>query len=144
MKTILTLVLTISIAITSCAQETSRPAIFDISSCQIAFRPSLTHIDLESFVKEFNSECRNPLEVDLVLKTDQINFRKLPTYYEPSEEIIPSIQNYFQVPTFQFGNYNEFENTFRLKNLAFYEANRSSILSSGYETFISTERNFGN
>jgi hypothetical protein len=144
MKIVLTLALVICTFTVVKAQENTVPTIFNIDSCQIAFKPSITHADLEIFVKEFNSDCRNPLEVDLVLKTDQINFKKLPAYYEPSKEIIPSIQNYFYVPTFQFGNYNEFENTYRLKNLAFYEANRSSILSAGYETFISTERKFGN
>jgi hypothetical protein len=144
MKTVLTLVFAICASILVQAQQMQTPAIFDLNSCQINFEPSFTTADLEAFVKEFNNDCMNPLQVDLVLKSDQIDFRRLPVHFEPTTDILPSLQNYFQVPNFQFGNYNEFESGYRLSNLAFYEANRSSILSSGYETFISTDRRFGN
>lgn len=126
------------------AQDNELPAILNSSSCEINFTPSITTTDLELFVKQYNATCANPLEVDLILKTDQVNFRRLPSVYDPSQDVIPSQHNYYQSPSLQIGNYSDFQGRFQWSNLAFYEANRSSIMSSGYETFISTERNFGN
>lgn len=127
------------------AQEDYAPTVLNSFSCEINFTPSITTADLELFVKKYNATCANPLEVDLVVKADQINFKRLPSVYDPATDIIPSVQQHYGVPDIILGgNGNIFGQRFRMDNLAFYEANRGTILTSGYELFTSSERVFGN
>jgi hypothetical protein len=127
------------------AQQNNVPSVLDNFSCEINFTPSITTTDLEYFVKQYNATCANPLEVDLVVKADRINFRRLPSVYNPATDIIPSVQQHYGVPDVVLGgDGNIFGQRFRMDNLAFYEANRGTILTSGYELFTSSERVFGN
>lgn len=108
-----------------------------LSECRINFQPSTTTLDLEQLTRQFLSNCSTTFEVDKVVETkkfDQNLLKYNPLAY--SFDFRPTIQNVFDVPTFQLGIYNEFEQQFRFANPAFYEANNNTILSSGYQTFI--------
>ena len=100
----------------------------------LKFKPSLNASDLEQFVREFNKK-QNIFELDTAIKTQHIDFSG--SNYVIDQDILrPSIQNVFQSPKFQLGNYNNLEGAYRFKNPAFYEANRSSIMSFGVQDFV--------
>ncbi|AGC75518.1 hypothetical protein LX97_00214 [Nonlabens dokdonensis] len=103
------------------------------STCKINFEPTTTVADLELFAKCFVYQSPE-VAAQSTIKNDQINFRKLPLLITNGE--FPTVQNSFRQPLILFGEYEpEFVNT-RTNNLAFFEANRNSVLSAGYSVFL--------
>lgn len=128
---------------TGFAQIDKTPSFYLVDSCKVNFTPSVSEADLESLVREFNQHCVGTFQLDQAINIENINFKRLPEVYDPQSDIIPSIEQHYGVPAFQIGGYySQFGGRFKLSNLAFYEANRNSILSSGYESFPSFDRNF--
>ena len=104
------------------------------TSCEINFEPTTTDADLELFAKCFVYKSPE-VAAQSTIKSDQINFNKLPLLITNGE--FPTVQNSFRQPLVLFGEYEpEFINT-RTNNLAFFEANRNSVISAGYVIYPS-------
>ncbi|MGB5981880.1 MAG: hypothetical protein WBG46_07015 [Nonlabens sp.] len=104
-------------------------------ACKIFFEPSITSFHLEDFARQYNAECADVFEVDKAIDLRQVDLSKPPLNPE-TFTFRPTIQNLFDSPSFQLGEYDNFAGRFKFSNPAFYEANKSSILSSGYQDFI--------
>jgi type III secretory pathway component EscR len=102
------------------------------ASCEINFIPSTTIADLELFAKCF---VYTSIEVTAqsTLQNDQINFRNLPLI--PSDHQFPTMQNTYRQEILALGEYDNFFANAKTNNLAFFEANRNSILSAGHVNF---------
>jgi hypothetical protein len=102
------------------------------ASCEINFIPTTTIVNLELFAKCF---VYTSIEATAqsTLQDDQINFRKLPLI--PSDHQFPTMQNTYRHEIFALGEYDNFFANAKTNNLAFFEANRNSILSFGHVNF---------
>ncbi len=131
----ITLVLLASIG--AYAQVVKNTSAEEFLSCKINFEPTVSILDIEHFTRQFLTNCATDFEVDKAIQPellDQNLMRYNPNYY--AFEFRPSIQDIFDAPTFQLGPYDNFEQQFRFSNPAFYEANKNTVLSSGYQDFI--------
>ncbi|MDP5077931.1 MAG: hypothetical protein NWQ19_07545 [Nonlabens sp.] len=63
------------------------------------------------------------------VQASSIPYKRLPLRYDAREDILPSIRNYYGQPDIDFNSGNQFESMYRVTNLAFYEANRNSVMS---------------
>ena len=137
MRKVICLLLVFVSGTISIAQNLQTTTTDFLSECRINFQPSTTTLDLEQLTRQFLSNCSTNFEVDKVVETSKFD-QKLLKYNSQvyAFDFRPTIQNVFDVPTFQLGIYNEFEQKFRFSNPAFYEANNNTVLSSGYQSFI--------
>ncbi|QJP33151.1 hypothetical protein F0365_01355 [Nonlabens sp. Ci31] len=98
------------------------------ASCEINFKPSTTVADLESFAKCF--VYRSPtVTAQSTLQNNQINFSKLPLLLTNQE--FPTMQNTYRQSFLVFGEYDNFFANAKTNNLAFFEANRNTVMSAG-------------
>lgn len=108
-----------------------KAASIDIS-CEINFVPTTSIADLESFAKCFVNKSAE-LMAQTTLQTSKINFKELPLLLTNQE--FPTLQNTYRTPFLVFGEYDEFFANAKTNNLAFFEANRNSVLSAGNVNF---------
>lgn len=110
-------------------QLENQTAFLNKDACLIEFKASPLNIDLEQFVR-----CYKP-QVPVIaaqnsLQINQINFRKLPLLV-PSQEF-PTMQNSYRESFLRLGEYdNSFANA-KTNNLAFFEANRNTVMGSAF------------
>ncbi|WP_405369676.1 hypothetical protein [Nonlabens sp. Asnod2-A12] len=103
-------------------------------SCDINFKSSITTSDLELFAKCFTQETIT-FTTQSKLQTDKIDFSNPANLYYLSLEKPLNTQEVYNKPFFVLGDYNRFGVAFKNNNLAFFEANRNSILSAGYTDY---------
>ncbi len=103
------------------------------ATCDINFEPTISVADLELFAKCFVYKSPE-VTAQSTIKNNQINFRKLPLLITNDE--FATVENSYREPLIFFGEYDfEFANS-KTNNLAFFEANRNSVMASGFSIFL--------
>lgn len=99
------------------------------NTCLIDFKARTINLDLEEFVKCY--EVKLPVNAaQSNLQVQDVNFKKLPLLV-PNHEF-PTMQNSYRESFLRIGEYeNSFANA-RTNNLAFFEANRNSVMGTGF------------
>lgn len=103
-------------------------------ACDVNFKSSITTSDLELFAKCFTQESIT-FTTQSKLQTDKIDFSDPANLYYLSLEKPLNTQEVYNEPFFILRDYNRFGVAFKNNNLAFYEANRNSVLSAGYVSY---------
>ena len=103
-------------------------------TCVVNFKSSITTSDLELFAKCFTQETIT-FTTQSKLQTDKIDFSNPANLYYLSLEEPLNTQTVYNEPFFIFRDYNRFGVAFKNNNLAFFEANRNSVLSAGYTDY---------
>jgi hypothetical protein len=89
-------------------------------------------LSLETLARRTPINELSPDRLTARVQATSVPYKKLPLRYDAREDILPSIRNYFGNPVILFDIGNQFESMYRVNNLAFFEANRNTVMSRQY------------
>ncbi len=132
MKTVYFLLLSCTTCFIIHAQSVETFATPEMLLKKISLENSSHVPSLESLARLTPINEQSPDRLTARVQATSVQYNKLPLRYDAREDILPSIRNYFGDPVILFDTGNQLESMYRLNNLAFFEANRNTVMSRQY------------
>ncbi len=89
---------------------------------------------LEQLAARVPTDHQSAGALTMRLKHDVVDYEKV-SYVQPLQNFMPTLNELYGRPFLNLNGWNDFEPAYRLKNAAFYEANKNTILGSAYDNF---------